>query len=860
MALGDNETVRYDILIEAKSAIQSLQTLMRHTDSNAEKILRFSNIVQQHAKQWGMSWQQALNVYKQLNAELSKSKQGTLFGKTGGQDLFKGTANYLSGLEQANRLQTQVGTSAEQMGDKIEKAGHRGARGIDVIRTALGVLVSMLIFQVIQAFSQMVSMALKGLTEIEAAMFNIVNAEKRLSEQGIEISVEGLQQLIEDLQSLDPLLSKFQATELISTLATKVAPALGLGQTEIESLSKSIAILSVRNQELGKSFEEVEQQVITGLLSGKVTAGINQLGLKITDQIVMEEALRLGLVATTDAYKNLNAKEQERINALSIISILEQNTAQEVESLPQFLQTASGLIGVAKAEFQDLLTTLGQKFAPVLKEIFRGVIQILDNINTSLTENEDAWNVVVTVLTIATKAFFAIAIGVQNLVLRIGELGVALAEIVGKLPIIGTIAQKLFGNQAFADTPTSATASPFNESEAQASGEKYVEAIKKAEDDVADAMQDARDKRLDIERDYQNKLQDIARDYSNKLTDIARDTERKREDALRDYNLKVEDINRDTAESVAEAQEDARQKELDREREHQQKLKELREKFLFDLEDALRERDARQVLRLIRQFKMDKQNLEEKRKLDEEESQRELAEKVQDLERDKQLKLEAARREYEEKLVEIKIGEQREREEAATWRARQLQDARINHNRQLQENREFLQRKLRDIAEALAAELQINQSAAQALTSMWASAYSALGNNVQQLGNVLVGSAGSQVIGSGAVTTWNGGDWGGYSPGNVANIPGFAEGGSLIATRPTQFMAGERGAERIDVTPLSGRGNNVGKIFGDRSAMGDGMGGSLDLSLTLSPDLEARIIDTSLENVALHFEKLDRSK
>lgn len=859
MALPDNETVRYDILIEAKSAIQSLQTLMRATDTNAEKILRFSNVVQAHAKQWGMSWQQALNVYKQLNAELSKSKKPNLFGQTGGQDLFKGTANYLAGLEQANRLQTQVGNSAEVMGQKGENASRRMARGIDIVRTALGVLVSMLIFQVVQAFQQMVGMALKGLTEIEAAMFNVVNAEKKLSEQGIEVSVEGLQQLIKDLQELNPMLSEFQSTELISTLATKVAPALGLGQVEIERLAKSIAVLAVRNQALGKSFEEVEQQVITGLLSGKVTAGINQLGVKITDQIVQEEVLALGLVKSADAYKNLNAQEQERINALGIISILEKNTAEELKNLPVFLQTASGLISVAKAQFQDLLTSLGQKFAPVLKQAFAGLIGLLEQVNQTLKENPAIIDgmvrgalLLVEVGVVLAEVFLVIVDGFAHLVQKAEEFSRT------RLPEWATrlIDSLTDTSTQFPDTPT---ASVFNTSAAKAEGEKYKEAIQKTDEKISDAMQDARDKRLDIERDYQDKLQDIARDYGQKLEDIARNTEEKKEDALRDYTLKVEDINRTTNESVAEAQEDFRQKEIEREQEYQQRLKELREKFLFDLEDALRERDARQVLRLIRQYNADKSNLEEKKKLDDIEAQNSLARKVQELEQERQLKLEAARRDYQEKLAEIQIGEQREREEAQIWRRRQLQDARIHHQRQLQENREFLQRKLRDIAEALAAELGINQQAAQALTSMWSSAYAALGSNVQQMGNVLVGSAGSQVIGSGAVTTWNGGDWGGYSPGNVANIPGFAEGGSLIATRPTKFLAGERGAERIDITPLNGRGNNVGKIFGDRS-MADGGGGMANVILSLSPDVEARIVDSSLENVAIHLERIVRTK
>ena len=83
----DSEQVRYDILIEAKAAIKTMQDLLRMSVDNKEKILQFSDAVLQHSKLWGISWQAALNVYKQLNAELSKSKKATIFGNTGGQDL-----------------------------------------------------------------------------------------------------------------------------------------------------------------------------------------------------------------------------------------------------------------------------------------------------------------------------------------------------------------------------------------------------------------------------------------------------------------------------------------------------------------------------------------------------------------------------------------------------------------------------------------------------------------------------------------------------------------------------------------------------------------------------------------------------
>lgn len=535
----DNETVEFDIRLMAQGALVQLAELTASTSSFNTKMKEATLAVESFSQRTGMSMAQVKATFKSADeAFAGAAGQSVVFGGAG------------------SAAWDKVGESAKRNTDKI-------AGGINTVRIAAGILVSMLIHQVVQAFQRVVGMAVKGLVEIEAAMFNIVNAEKKLSEQGIDITVKGLQQLIDDLKVLNPMLSEFQATELISVLSTKVAPALGLGQSEIERLSKSIAVLAVRNQALGKSFEEVEQQVVTGLLSGRVTAGINQLGVKITDQIVQEEALRLGLVASADAYKDLNAKEQERINALSIISILEQNTAEESKSLPAFLQTASGLIGVAKAELQDLLTSLGQTFAPLIKTVFRGIIGILERMNQSLETNKAGWKGLVTVLDLVAKFTFKLFELVERLSMAYGRLVSKISELVQKIPALANLVKALFPEQEYEDTPT---ASIINPEQITEDGEKAAEEAQKAEDKITDIMKDARDKRLDLERDYQNKLEDINRDYSNKLIDIARDTEDKREDALRDFNQKVADINLDTSQKVQEAQEDARRKELDRER------------------------------------------------------------------------------------------------------------------------------------------------------------------------------------------------------------------------------------------------------------------------------------------------------
>ena len=832
MVAPSNESVEYDIILRAADAMQDLKALTIQADTFSQKIGMVSASMKKFSSETGISVRNVKSVFKEVDTIMSNVVgESAVFGKLGKE-----------GWDEAAR-------GAENFGHKSQSSFEKALTGMNAFRIALGAIVSMLLFQVVQAFASMAQGALKGLTEIEAAMFNIVNAEKKLSEQGVEVSVQGLQKLIEDLRELNPMLSEFQATELISTLTTKVAPSFGFGTNEIERMAKAVAVLAIRNQALGKSFEEVEQQFITGILSGKVTQGINQLGTKLTDQIVKEEAINLGLAKSADAYDKLNAKTQERINILTIISILEKETASEAENIPAFLQTASGLIGVAKAEFQDLLTTLGQKFAPVLKEILRGVIGFLEKINQSLVENEDAWNSLVAFFVIVAKAVGALAQAFLELQARIGQTGEKLFGFLGKLPLV----KKMFPELDYADTPTGIGTGVGGEQAEATTQENIAKTINDGQKKIQDIMQDSANKKLDIERDYQRKLEDINQDYADKISDISRDTAEKREDALRNLNQKIQDINRDAQQKIEEALAEERQREIDREEEYQNKLRELREKFLFSLEDALHERDARQVLRLIRQYNMDKKNLEERHRLEREQAKEDLAARLADIEYERQKKLEAARREYAEKLEDIAIGEQRALAEARLWKQRALADARIWHQRQLQEQREYLQRKLKDLADAMREELNIASQGAQAITSLMSSMFANLASQFANGSLTPVIGSGGAIIGGTTGGSWDSflGDWNTYGT-------GFAEGGSLIATRPTKATFGENGPERVDITPLGKVGNNVGKTFGDRSAMG--VGGDVKIALELSPDLEARIVESSMDNIAITLERVSRTK
>ena len=79
---------------------------------------------------------------------------------------------------------------------------------------------------------------------------------------------------------------------------------------------------------------------------------------------------------------------------------------------------------------------------------------------------------------------------------------------------------------------------------------------------------------------------------------------------------------------------------------------------------------------------------------------------------------------------------------------------------------------------------------------------------------------------------------------------GQAEGGTIIAHKPTVALFGEAGPEAATFTPLNKLGEK--QIAGGQMPTADRESpfGRLLFEMLLSPDLEARIIDQTLDEVA----------
>lgn len=811
MVAPASETVEYKILLQAAEAMRQLQQMSAHASNFHQKIVMATAATRKFGQDTGLSMKNSVSVLREMDqvmAEANNTQQ--VFGNLGKEGW------------------NSVATAAEQ-------GSRRTVRSIDAIRIALGVLVSMLIFQVMQAFSNAFRIAIENLRETELAIYNLINAERRLSEMGIDVTPKGLQETIDGIQKLVPILSRIQAEELVSRIATNVAPALKFTDEQIRQLSESVALLYVRNKALGYSFDEIEKAITDAFLTGKVSQGINKFGVKLSDQIVRDEALRLGLVKTAEEFDNLTGEMEAQVKAAAMLSAVYKNATQDVGSLDEYMKTTDATIESTKAVWNDFLTILGEIASPVIQESLAVITRRLESMKAWLESNKQE-------VIRLVAAFAGLARGVEFLsdLSFMERMTSPIQNFKGFIQAVYDGMQQAkegmtdLGNAA--DTPTEAIDNLQNTLDNfDASGFRQ---------EIDDILKDAAEAQEDLDTKLSRKLEDLDEEYIEKA-----------EDAYRDYQRKVEDINLDAERRRADALRKSREDDLKAERDYQNKLWELRMRYLMDLEDALHARDARQIIRLQKQYAIDKEALLRKKKLDDQSRQDDLQAELEQIERQRQQKLEDAKRDYEQKLADQRKAKQRELEDLNVWYAREQADL-----------RQHLQRKMQDLINAWIQEGKITQAGAEQVYAILLS-YFGPGGLTDQLyqymqsqlmasmsipGNIPVTSFGQIGSNSGsgnrAPRTPATGLGGGTTP--------FAEGGTLIAARPMTATFGEV-PEAVTFTPLDKPGNNVGRLFGDKSGIGGGM---LEVLLTLSPDLEHRIVQKSLDGAADVIVKVNRSR
>ena len=736
--------------------------------------------------------------------------------KTSFRNVGEGLKDSMAGTGAEASINRAV-ASLENVAPAANKAGKSLWSLNNLARTAIGTFEAMAIFFVTQFVGQAINKVIAAVTQLEQAFYKLTIAERGISRAGVDITPQELAAVAKEVTDTYVTISKIDSLKMVSNLAV-LTKDLKLTAEQYKQLALSIPLVS---QQAGVSIESATDQVITGLT--KSGRGWADLGITVDAAIIRQRAVTDGLVSSAEAYDKLTAEQKQQVEVLALINILQENTNQNLESQGEYLDSISGKTAVMNKLWEELSTVTGTTFGLAIK---LGI----DIINNGLKGMIS----VVLLVREAYVSFFSMMVTNLYTVQSALDGNIHSLEEWNKewLSTYERSKEQMIaamGGGIGMDTPTAEVP----DIELPLPDDKLPEALEKMNDAI-----------IDEQIKFGHDMEDITIDYERKRYDITLEYARKRADAETDYRNKIRDINSDYSNEIndinqqqAEANQSARNDELEAEAEFQNKMLELKENYLMDLEDALHERDARAVLRLVKQYNLDKTQAERERALERDNSARDLAEanakfarQRAEANRERQAKLAEARLEYQDRLKELAEQEKREREDA---------------ERQYQQKMQDLEREMRNrlaiVAANLVQEFNLTKDGLDAILSLYRKYYTEIGKIYAAMNAAL---SGQMNLSGSTITKPNSGLKPKPSTGSGGNKPS----GGTLSGRNGLALPANTGIDANAVFSSLG-GNSV-----------DASGGDLALEVMLSPDLEARIVKNTLNKTAATISRVQNSK
>jgi len=599
---------------------------------------------------------------------------------------------------------------------------------------------------------------------------------------------------------------------------------------------------------LPQSINQLSAFINTGL-----SESLRRLGLDLGKQEQNAKAFEMRLGTNID---KLSEADQRLVRYTLLMEELGSKTAETDDDLKSFADRVDDV----NVRTEKATKTLGDMFVPItvkfkefwanVKEGFAGLVGLI-----VITVQTMVADVVGNILALAAGVKFVLDnIGKEGFWKKMTDLPALLekAATEGKMELLRYQVEQATGGlddyASAAEGAADATGDLGDAIEATAEQiEAFIEAARKFDEGMARIEQKFIDRMDSITLQFSQRRADMETDFLRDMRDIDADAAVSRMDAIRGYMVDEIRLREDHA--------------LD--------IRQLEESYLLDLEDAVRDRDARGVLSLQRKFNLEKKQREEDYSVRQARLKQDFQIELAEIERQRQIRRQERWRQYQEALMDLQMQEERKRALARKAREDQERDLLTSINNRLmalQESAEgeltIEQEKLDALIEALIATygpegpwtlwheaaVETTQQAAagvadvqqQLIDSLWRTE-GAIRNHVrfQQAAAAAVAAA-----------------WGGvatYDTYNVQDIQSLAggaparqRGGSFVATGPQAISVGEGRPERVDITPLSG---STGKpSAGFRGGGGEKIG--IDLNVEASELLVVEVADQTMQEVA----------
>lgn len=279
-------------------------------------------------------------------------------------------------------------------------------------------------------------------------------------------------------------------------------------------------------------------------------------------------------------------------------------------------------------------------------------------------------------------------------------------------------------------------------------GEKIVEITEDYKEEQADIVAERDEALIDLEKETAKKRQDIMESTQEALAKLEKDTAKRREEINEKTQDSLSKLRGDTEDSIAKVRQDHQVKEKRETEDHQRDMKRLQNDYLFDLQDAVKSRDARAIVDLRRRFQREKREREQDFKVNQKREDADVGDKIGEIRQDERKRRQEILKNQQQQLEDLAESEAEKREEIMASQAEQLEDLaeheaekreqiEESYNEQMEkaeekyqeemerENERYeerkqaldeaLQKRLEDVAKELADEKDINEKGAKAI-------------------------------------------------------------------------------------------------------------------------------------------------
>lgn len=814
---SEEERLAYLLSVNATQGIKELNTFINTATNAAEALQRLTKVTLEYSAVTDVSFNQA---------RINLSKLATTYREA------VAAGNSLSGLGTGG-----IGGTVPPIITKLKEIPKHANNA----RSALGslaatfrhVLVGMLAFRVITFFLDItrgIEEATKAASDFYKSLVNIEIGIRAMRKAGMEVTLQKAVDAITELGKLFPAVSTPEITDALDNILLKTSQ-MGLSWESVISILKiATGVYAATGKEMGATSDAILNAMMSS--QGRMTITLSEnTTLQVTQLMLVAKARELEIKNIENGISKLTAEERAR----TVLAVILDQYAEKEKDFQSAMAATPYIVEAMTSAWTKFKTAVGLVFLLVESKIAPYMITLLDNLTLR-------------VATLSKLLVYGLIGWIPSFVQGMAEGLKSMSALGGKatwddyLKGFGEGFNKIWSG---IDDLVAKAVSPENDIEklfgalGENSGEAFADGFTEGQEEaLSDFEQDIEQMALDMAREAEQAKIDLDR----KLADIDTNYYRDQEQAAIEYERDVADINQDAAESRADAEAEYRENELKAENDYQRELQQLRDRFLFDLEDALRERDARQVLRIMRQYQLDKNNIVQDGVDQKTERQRQLAEELADIEIQRQRKLSDLARDAEYKRQKAVEDWELDRADAKLRFAQDREDEALRNKYKLQ-----------DLVDALTAQGLATQAGAEAIRQIMMT-YFGPGGYTDQIYNYLIAQirAATMIAGAlGSITS------GGSGLGANTNER-FASGGAMIASRPTTAVFGEGGEPELAVfLPLSKIRNPTARIS---SMSGGSIGGKINLEVLLSPDLEARIIRQATDNVAATITRVQREK